>query len=102
MNSSIFPLPLTSHIIFVVIAVVFFIIQFIRLKNKYQIVMAAVAAVTMLIYVNDSKVWFYGVGILELGLLVLALILSIVEKKSKKETESLNNNQMLLMDSGEE
>lgn len=87
MNSNIFPLPFSTHVIFVAIAFVFFIIQFVRLKYKYQLVMAVAVAMSMLVYVNDSKMWFYGVGILEFGLLVLSFVLSIVEKKNKKETE---------------
>lgn len=85
MSGNIFPLPFSTHLIFVAVAFVFFLIQFIRTKKKYEIVMAAAAAVTMLIYAKDTKMWFYSIGLIEMGLLLIALVLSIVEKKSRKE-----------------
>lgn len=85
MSGNIFPLPFSTHLIFVAVAFVFFLIQFIRTKYKYEIIMAAAVAVTMLIYAKDSKMWFYGIGILEFGLLLIALVASIAEKKSRKE-----------------
>lgn len=40
MNGNIFPLPFSAHLIFAVVAFVFFLIQFIRVRYKYQLVMA--------------------------------------------------------------
>lgn len=85
MSGNVFPLPFSTHLIFVAVAFVFFLIQFIRTRYKYELVMAAAVAVTMLIYAKDSKMWFYGVGILEFGLLVIALVAAIAEKRSRKE-----------------
>ncbi len=85
MSTNIFPLPFSTHLIFVAVAFVFFLIQFIRTKYKYEIIMAAAVAVTMLIYAKDTKMWFYSIGILEFGLIILALVFSIVEKRSRKE-----------------
>lgn len=85
MSGNIFPLPFSTHLVFVAVAFVFFLIQFIRVRYKYQLVMAVAVAVTMLIYVKDSKMWFYSVGLIEFGLLLIALVAAIVEKKSRKE-----------------
>lgn len=85
MSGNIFPLPFSTHLIFVAVAFVFFLIQFIRTKYKYEIVMAAAVAITMLIYVKDTKMWFYSIGIIEFGLLLIALVSAIVEKRSRKE-----------------
>lgn len=84
MENNVFPLPLTAHIIFVAVAFVFFVIQFIRVKYKYQLVMAAAAVLTTLVYVNTSRTWFYAVGFLEFGLLIIAFVASIVEKHMRK------------------
>ena len=86
MNGNIFPLPFSAHLIFAVVAFVFFLIQFIRVRYKYQLVMAV--AVTMLIYLKDTKLWFYGIGILEFGLLIIALVAAISEKKRRRELEA--------------
>lgn len=85
MNGNIFPLPFSTHLIFVAIAFVFFLIQFVRTKYKYQLIMAIAVALTMLIYVKDSKMWFYSIGILEFGLLIIAFVAAIAEKRSRKE-----------------
>lgn len=84
MSSNVFPLPLSAHIVFVVIAFSFFIIQFVRTKYKYELVLAAAVACTMLIYTNDSKSLFCGVGMIELGLIMIALVSAIVEKHNRK------------------
>lgn len=84
MDNNIFPLPFPAHVIFVAVAVLFFAIQFIRLKYKYELIMAAAVVCTMLIYVKDSRMWFYSAGILEFGLILTALVVSIVEKRGRK------------------
>lgn len=85
MNGNIFPLSFSTHLIFVAVAFIFFLIQFIRVKYKYQLIMAVAVAMTMLIYVKDSKLWFYGIGLLEFGLLIIALVAAITEKKRRRE-----------------
>lgn len=84
MSSNVFPLPLSAHIVFVVIAFLFFVIQFVRTKYKYELFMAAAVACTMLIYTNDSKTLFFGIGMLELGLILISFVLAIVEKHNRK------------------
>ena len=88
MDGNIFPLPFSAHLIFAVVAFVFFLIQFIRVRYKYQLVMAVAVAMTMLIYLKDTKLWFYGIGILEFGLLIIALVAAISEKKRRRELEA--------------
>lgn len=85
MNTNNFPLSFEAHLVFVAVAFIFFIIQFVRLRKKYQLIMAIAVAMTMLIYVKDTKMWFYGIGILEIGLLILALIAAIVGKPKNDE-----------------
>lgn len=87
MDTNVFPLPFSVHLIFVAVAVIFFIVQFVRLRYKYQIVMAVAVAMTMLVYLNDSRLWFYGTGLVEFGLIVFALVISIVEKKKRCAVE---------------
>lgn len=88
MNGNIFPLPFSVHLVFVIVAFVFFLIQFIRTRYKYQLVMAVAVAMTILLYVKETKLWFYGIGILEFGLLIIALVAAIAEKKRRKELEA--------------
>lgn len=100
MDSSIFPLPFAAHMIFVAIAFTFFLIQFIRLRYKYQLILAVASTCSALIYFQNTKTWFYGVGLVEFGLLLLALVMAIVEKRSRKAREKKTDTET--QESGEE
>lgn len=86
MESTVFPLPFQSHLIFCVIATIFFVIQFIRLRRTYQLVFAVAIPATMLLYVSESRTWFYGIGVFELAMLILAVIMVCIDHaKAKKD-----------------
>ena len=51
MESTVFPLPFQSHLIFCVIATIFFVIQFIRMRRMYQLVFAVAVPATLLLYI---------------------------------------------------
>ncbi len=94
MNTNTFPLTFNQHLIFVCIAVVFVLLQFIRQKYWYQPFVIAAMAGSMLIYVSESSAWYYAVGVLELLLMLTAGVLYIVQarklakaEKAKKEAE---------------
>jgi len=74
MNTNIFPLPFSAHLIFSIFAFVIFMFQFIRVRRPYQLLMAAAVPATLLIYVNDSKAWFYGIGIAEAIFIIASLV----------------------------
>lgn len=46
--------------------------------------MAAAVPATLLIYVNDSKAWFYGIGIAEAIFIIASLVSVFISRKSKK------------------
>ncbi len=75
MDATVFPISFHQHLIFCGIAILFFVLQFIRLRYWYQLVMVTAIAASLLVYVNDNSVWFYSVGILELLLLITAFVL---------------------------
>lgn len=106
MDISIFPIGESKHVVFCVIACIFFILQFIRTKHWNQLIMAVAVPLSLLVYINpESKTLFRAVGIAEAVLLLAALIVSIVQghreavkekaekaakeaaKKAAKETE---------------
>ncbi len=95
MNTNLFPIGVEKHIIFVVIATAFFIMQFVRTKRWYQLVMATAFCISLLIYTApDNKAVFYGIGITEAVLLFASLVLNIVQsvrisraEKAKKAAE---------------
>lgn len=79
MDASTFPISFTYHLIFCLIAGAFFVVQFIRLRRPYQLLLAVGIVASLLIYVGGehNKVWFHTVGIFELVLLLGAIVLSI-------------------------
>lgn len=92
MTTSVFPLTFQSHIIFCVIAVAFFIFQFARQKHAYQLITVFAVLATLLLYVNESRYLFYGVGILELILLItIGILISVSKKKQANEVKEAEN-----------
>ena len=88
METSLFPVSMEKHIIFAVIAAVFFLLQFVRTKQWYQLVMAAAIPLSLLIYIDtENMTLFYGVGILEAVLLCTALVLNIVQSHKQSKAE---------------
>ena len=58
MGANFFPISFTSHITFCVIAIIFFLIQYIRLRYTYQLLTIVAVAGTLLLYLNDSAILF--------------------------------------------
>lgn len=86
---SLFPISFTKHMVFTCIATVFFVLQFLRTKRWYQLVLAVAVPISLLIYAApENTVLFYTVGILEAVLLCGALALSIVQSRLEKKKES--------------
>ena len=87
MGSTVFPLSFSSHVIFCVIAVLFFLIQYIRLRYTYQLLTIFAVAGTMLLYLNDSQTFFYGVGLYELVMMILIAIFISKQKKANEKSQ---------------
>ncbi len=82
-----FPLEFSKHVIFCIIGVLFFVLQYFRQGYKYQLITAAAILGTMLLYVNSSNAWRYGVGILEAILIIVIFVVMSIEKKNAAAEE---------------
>ncbi|MCC8042326.1 MAG: hypothetical protein LIO69_02195 [Oscillospiraceae bacterium] len=69
-----FPLPLSAHIIFVVVSVALLILCYIYRRHNYHILLIIGIASTLLVYATDTKPTFYILGLEEFILLILAVI----------------------------
>jgi|APHig6443717817_1056837.scaffolds.fasta_scaffold07476_5 hypothetical protein len=85
MNPNTFPLSLTTHIVFCIISAIFFAIQYYRQGYKYQILSIFAIGATMLLYLSQNKMFFYGIGIAELIMVILIFVIMSIEKKSLKK-----------------
>ena len=88
MENNVFPIPFYFHIVFVVIAVLVLMVQFIKFKRKYQIFMSAAIIVSLLLYINTGRAWHNCVGIIELVLFICAIVSSIMDRQGKKSLET--------------
>lgn len=87
MDVSVFPLGLERHFAFCLIASLIFLIQFLRTKYWYELLMAITVPLSLLVHINDSPVWFYGVGILEAVLLLIAFIAYCIQYRKNRLEE---------------
>ncbi|MGN1480815.1 hypothetical protein [Porcipelethomonas sp.] len=91
MNNNIFPLPFSLHLIFVILAFALFIVQYVRVRRLYQIIIAVAVSASMLIYAGSSKAWITVVGIIEAVLLAAALVSSIADSRKAKKSAAENS-----------
>lgn len=90
MEPTMFPISQDKHLIFCILATLLFLLQFVRTKRWYQLVMAIAIPASLLIYVQpENKTIYYFVGILEVVLLLLALILNIIQSAKTAKAEKL-------------
>lgn len=86
-----FPLEFSKHIVFCLIGGGFFLFQYFRQGFKYQLMSAIAICMTLLLYINDSIIWRYIVGIAEAVMIAAILITMSVERKkeaaAKEEAE---------------
>lgn len=88
MSVNVFSMSLQSHMIFCGVAVAFFILQFVRTKRVYELILAVAVLASLLVYVTgESTALFYAVGVLEGVLLIAALIASIVQDRAEKKKQ---------------
>ena len=81
MDATTFPLPLAYHIVLCVLGCVFFLAQFIRLKKPYQLMLAIAMPASLLIYIQpESRTLFYTIGLLIALDLLLALVISLIQR----------------------
>jgi glycerol-3-phosphate acyltransferase PlsY len=97
-SAGLFPISFNAHIIFTIVAVLFFVMQFIRQRQLYQILTAIAVPIPLILYKYTSITVFYSVGIIELILIVAIGIMLFStgkkddnKKKSTKKKESAND-----------
>ncbi len=92
MQPTLFPFPFEAHLIFAILALVFFVFQFAREKKPYQMILAIAIPFSLILSISDNRTLFYIVGIVEAILLLAALITSIVFKDKTAHKEKAEEN----------
>ena len=90
---TLFPFPFPFHLTFAVIGFIFFGLSFIRFKRPYQLLFAIGIPLSLLLWVADgSRNLYYGIGLMELVIILAALITSIVMKPKEDEAASADTS----------
>lgn len=69
-----FPLPLNIHIGFVVLSIILLLLCYKKRKYAYELYMLIGIVSTMLIYLDDSKLFFYILGLEEIILFIMTVV----------------------------
>ncbi len=86
MDATTFPISFTWHLVFSILACVFFLIQYVRLKKSYQLLIAVGIPASLCIYIQpENSSLFYTVGVFEIVLLMGALVFAFVERNHRKQ-----------------
>lgn len=86
MDATTFPIPLTYHVIFCAAACIFFIVQYVRTKKSYQLLLAIGIPASLCIYISpENSSLFYSVGVFEAVLLIGTIIFAFIERTRRKQ-----------------
>ena len=92
MDINVFPLPFNIHLIFVILAVLLFAVQYYRCRRTYQLLIMIAIPATLLLYINESTAWHYTVGAVEAVLLAAAIATSVWDGiKMRRERKALES-----------
>ena len=91
-NPNLFPFPFELHIGFSIVAFVFFILRYFFDKRPYQLILALAIPFSMTLWLSENKVWFYTVGAIEFGLLLIAFISDLIYKAKHPELKEKEEN----------
>lgn len=77
---TLFPFPIGMHFILVIFGAAFFAYRFAVQKRPNQLIMAFAMIVSLAIWLSESKVLYYSIGVIELVLLVACFVTSLIFK----------------------
>lgn len=87
-QTNLFPFPFKFHLVFSILAFVFFVFMFIRERRIYQAILAIAIPLSLCLWISESKTLFQVIGIAELVLILAAFISSIAQKKKTAPEEA--------------
>ncbi|MGN0631356.1 MAG: hypothetical protein ACI4JN_08535 [Ruminococcus sp.] len=86
MNATTFPISLTWHVVFCALACIFFVVQYVRTKKSYQLILAIGIPASLIIYISpENTSLFISVGIFEVILLAGAVVFAFLERNRRKQ-----------------
>lgn len=86
MDATTFPISFTWHLVFSILACVFFIVQYVRSKKSYQLLIAIGIPASLCIYIQpENSSLFYTVGVFEAVLFAGVIAFAFLERTHRKQ-----------------
>ena len=86
MDATTFPISFTWHLVFCILACVFFIIQYVRSKKSYQLLAAIGIPASLCIYFQpENSSLFYSVGVFEAVIFAGIIAFAFLERSHRKQ-----------------
>lgn len=87
--ASVLPFQFSTHLWFSVFSLIFFTLQYIRLRYKYQLILGIAIPFSMIIYLAHNKTFFYAIGFIELAALIACMITVKSERKKMQAMHTI-------------
>lgn len=87
MENTLFPISMEVHIVFALVSLIIFGMQFIRLRKKYYLVLALAIPCSLLAYVIPGSTFFCCLGVAEAAAMLVALILAKTVDRDKSKPQ---------------
>lgn len=88
-NPNLFPFPLSMHVGFAIVGLIFFLYRFITDKKPYQLIFAFAIPFSLTIWLSESRAWFYTLGAVEAVLVICAFITTFIFKDKPEEQSAV-------------
>lgn len=87
---TLFPFPLSMHFILVIFGTVFLAYRFSVQKRPSQLILASAMIISLAIWLSESKVLYYSIGVIELVLLIASFVTSLIFKAPEYDEAAVN------------
>lgn len=87
---TLFPFPLSMHFILVIFGTVFLAYRFSVQKRPSQLILASAMIISLAIWLSESKVLYYSIGVIELVLLIACFVTSLIFKAPEYDEAAVN------------
>lgn len=87
---TLFPFPISMHFILVIFGTVFLAYRFSVQKRPSQLILASAMIISLAIWLSESKVLYYSIGVIELILLIACFVTSLIFKAPEYDEAAVN------------
>lgn len=90
-STNLFPFPFTFHLVFSLLAMIFFFLMYGKEKKPYQAIFGVAIPISLAVWISDSKTVFYAVGVIELILILAAFVVTLIYNSKEKKSHTASD-----------